>query len=82
MDYVDLYLIHWPHTMYLPETDSWEKIPLNQIWKELEGFIEKGLTKGIGISNFNCQITADLLTYCKVKPAVHQSEIHPHFSNI
>ena len=29
VDYVDLYLIHWPHTMYIPETDSWERIPLS-----------------------------------------------------
>ena len=43
----------------------------------MEALVEKGMTKGIGVSNFNIQLIWDLLTYAKIKPAVNQVELNP-----
>merc|ERR1740139_1075673 len=61
LEYVDCYLIHWPFMLLC-------KTPLHELWPRLEACVDKGLTKSIGISNFNLQITSDLLTYCRIKP--------------
>ena len=54
-----------------------EQKPLHQLWPEMEALVKKGLTKSIGVSNFNTQLMWDLLSYCKIKPVVNQIEIHP-----
>ena len=46
LDYVDMYLIHWPASYA-------SKKPLHILWPEMEALVEKGLTKSIGVSNFN-----------------------------
>ena len=51
--------------------------PLHILWPEMEALVGKGLTKSIGVSNFNTQLLWDLLSYCKIKPVVNQIEIHP-----
>ena len=66
-NYVDLYLIHWPHNGVGPV-----KVPMHVLWAQMESFVEKGLVKSIGVSNFNIQLIADMLTYCKIRPAVNQ----------
>ena len=43
----------------------------------MEALVEKGLTKSIGVSNFNTQLIWDLLTYARIKPVVNQIELHP-----
>ncbi len=82
LDYVDCYLIHWPMNYREVEKDKFipEKIPLHVLWKNLEICVEKGLTRNIGLSNFNCQIIIDLLTYCNIKPCCNQIEIHPYLT--
>ena len=71
LDYVDLYIIHWP-------SGYWNgKIPLHVLWPKLEALVDQNLTKSIGISNFNIQLVADLLTYARIKPVVNQIELHP-----
>ena len=66
LDYVNLYLIHWPIGFFaLP------KKPLHLLWKELELLVDKGLTKSIGVSNVNMQLMLDLLCYARIKPAVN-----------
>lgn len=47
------------------------KKPLHLLWPDMEALIEKGLTKSIGVSNFNTQLLWDLLTYCKIKPVAN-----------
>lgn len=55
LDYVDLFLIHWPYDVqYLKDTQKQEMVPLHVTWANLENCVKKGLTKHIGVSNFNC----------------------------
>lgn len=48
LDYVNLYLIHWPAGFF-----TVPKKPLHVLWRQMESLVEKGLTKSIGVSNFN-----------------------------
>ena len=80
LEYLDLYLVHWP----IPKID-WEneempflKTPMHKVWAEMERMVELGLTKSIGVSNFQIPMMMDLFTYCKIRPAVNQIELHPY----
>ncbi len=66
MEYVDLYLLHWPVTG--KREDS---------WKALEEIYKAGHAKAIGVSNFNVRHLEELLKTAKVVPAVNQIEFHP-----
>lgn len=44
----------------------------------MEECVRKGYTKHIAVSNFNGQLLADLLTFCKIKPIINQIENHPY----
>ncbi|KRX08569.1 NADP-dependent oxidoreductase domain [Pseudocohnilembus persalinus] len=75
LDYLDLYLIHWPAV----GPDSNNKIihrPVHQLWPELEQCVDKGLVKSIGVSNYNVQLLYDLLSYAKIKPVINQVELN------
>lgn len=81
LEYLDLYLIHWPiPTKKGVQGMQWDAVPLSETWAALEECVEAGLTKSIGVSNFNVQLIADLLTYAKIKPAVNQVELHPYLT--
>ena len=73
MDCVDMYLIHWPNN-YVYEPN---RVPMHVLWAKMESLVKKGLTKGIGLSNFNTQLLGDILTYCKIRPACNQIQIYP-----
>ena len=45
----------------------------------MEECVKMGLTKSIGVSNFNFQLLNDLLCYCEIKPVCNQIEMHPYF---
>jgi len=47
----------------------------------MEKLVDEGLVKSIGISNFSVKKVKDLLTYARIKPAVHQIEAHPMWTN-
>lgn len=83
-EYLDLYLIHWPiqttAPFGTPGLQVKNTIPLFKIWAELEGLVAKGLVKSIGVSNFNFQLLADLLSYAKIKPVCNQIELQPYLS--
>jgi len=84
LDYLDLYLIHWPVTLkregpYPNRNAPLNFVPLAETWAALEGCVkcDPPLVRSIGISNFNLQLTKDLLSYAKIKPQVNQVEVHP-----
>ena len=66
LDYVDLYLIHWPVPGCYLNT-----------WKELESICESGRVLSIGVSNFNILQLEELKSVSGVVPAVNQIECHP-----
>lgn len=76
MDYVDLYLIHWPNNYQYTSS----RTPMHVLWAKLEKLVAKGLTRGIGLSNFNTQFVGDILTYAKVRPVVNQIQIYPCYA--
>ena len=79
VDYIDLYLIHWPK--FFDIDNKGQKInitPLHKVWPLMESFVEKGYTKHIGVSNFNVQGLLNLLSFCKIKPLVNEIELHPY----
>ena len=63
LDFVDLYLIHWPASYF-----SASKKPLHLLWQQLEALVDKGLVKSLGVSNFNVQLLQDLLCYARHRP--------------
>ena len=50
---------------------------MQDVYRALEACQDKGLTKAIGVSNFNVQLLNDVLLYAKNPPAVNQVERHP-----
>ena len=84
LDYLDLYLIHWPIAFKLgiliPQTpDEYlplSKAPLVDTWNAMQQAQKTGLTRAIGVSNFTTKHLG-LLEACAVIPAVNQVEMHP-----
>jgi 2,5-diketo-D-gluconate reductase A len=68
MDYVDLYLIHWP----LPRLDRYV-----DSWRAMEELLAEGKTRAIGVSNFLAEHLDRLAEGSSVVPAVNQIEVHP-----
>lgn len=77
MDYLDLYLIHWPRGM---EGDTDWKEKNADTWRALEEMCEEGKIRGLGLSNFLPHHIAPLLDTCKIRPVVDQLEIHPGYN--
>jgi diketogulonate reductase-like aldo/keto reductase len=66
LDYIDLYLIHWPVQGLRLES-----------WKAMENALVDGKMRAIGVSNYLKSHLEELLTHCKVIPAVNQIELSP-----
>ncbi|CAI9727659.1 glyoxal reductase-like [Octopus vulgaris] len=77
-DYLDLYLIHWPGVQGFKPADSKQKILRQESWKDMEMLYKEGKLKSIGISNYQKHHLEELLQDSSVKPAVLQTEHHPH----
>lgn len=69
LDYLDLYLIHWPVAGKYKET-----------WKALEKLYKDGRVRAIGVSNFHVHHLKDLMADAEIKPMVNQVEYHPHLA--
>lgn len=81
LDYLDLYLIHWPlgyqEDGELFPKDSQGNVLFSDVdylesWHELENFVGQGKVKSIGLSNFNSQQIDRVIQNAKIQPAVNQ----------
>ena len=66
--YVDLILIHWPGVKGCQQNDSKNSVKRKETWQLLEEAYRLGLTKLIGVSNYNIRQLSELLNYCQVRP--------------
>lgn len=91
-DYLDLLLIHWPTPLKQVDDDFYPRdqsdqclfdhsIQLIDVWKEFEQIKRSGLTRSIGVSNFNSEQIDDLIKNSSTVPAMIQVESHPFLSN-
>lgn len=78
MDYVDLYLVHWPRQTGADD-ENWKELDL-ETWRALEELQAERKVKAIGCSNFLPHHLENLLANCKVRPVVDQLELHPGYS--
>lgn len=69
LEYLDLYLIHWPGKTKYKET-----------WRALEKLYKDGSVRAIGVSNFQIHHLKDLINDAEIKPMVNQVEFHPHLN--
>ncbi|PID15128.1 aldo/keto reductase [Sporosarcina sp. P34] len=69
LDYLDLYLIHWPVEGKFIEA-----------WRALETLYEEGKARAIGVSNFQPHHLEELMKHAKIKPMVNQVEYHPRLT--
>jgi alcohol dehydrogenase (NADP+) len=89
LEYLDLYLIHWPFPNFhapgvsAASRDHNAKPYLHEnymkTWWQLEKLVDKGLVRNIGTSNMTKAKLELLLRDCHIKPAVNEMELHPHF---
>lgn len=89
LDHLDLYLVHWPFPNFHPpgcdvssrSTDAKPYIHENYMktWRAMEKLVEMGLVRNIGSSNMTTAKLELLLRDARIKPAVNEMELHPHF---
>lgn len=87
--YLDLYLVHWPFPNFHPigcsvDSRSPEAKPFlidsyMKTWSQMEQLMQMGLVKNIGTSNMTVAKLEAMLPKAKIKPAVNEMELHPHF---
>lgn len=74
LDYIDLYLIHWP--VVEGRGENWQADNI-ETWRALEDAYEAGKVKAIGVSNFMVKHLENLIANCRIKPMVNQIRLHP-----
>lgn len=89
LERLDMYLVHWPFPNFHPpgcsvESRSPDARPyihedFMKTWREMEKLVDLGLTRHIGTSNMTIPKLRLLLRDARIKPAVNEMELHPHF---
>lgn len=89
LDYLDLYLVHWPFPNHHASgvdvgwRDSNAKPYIHEsfmaTWRELEALVDRGLVRHIGTSNMTIPKLQLVLRDARIRPAVNEMELHPHF---
>jgi len=89
LDYLDLYFVHWPFPNFHPpgcsvESRSKDARPyihdkFMETWGAMEKLKQEGLVRQIGTSNMTIPKLKLLLRDARIKPAVNEMELHPHF---
>ncbi|KAH7927281.1 Aldo/keto reductase [Leucogyrophana mollusca] len=95
IDYFDLFLVHFPVSLkyvdpshrYPPEwfgddgkTVNLQNTPMQETWEAMEGLVDDGLAKNIGLSNCQGSLILDVFKYAKYEPQVLQVELHPYLT--
>ncbi|GJQ72881.1 hypothetical protein Trydic_g1529 [Trypoxylus dichotomus] len=89
LDYIDLYLIHWPVAQKLIGELDFNFPFKNAVgydydyidtWKGMEECVDLGLTKSIGLSNFNSKQVQRVLDSARIKPVMNQIEVSPNIN--
>lgn len=93
LDYVDLYLMHFPHAYKAGENNATVRHPSGngkpvidydlsrrypETWQAMERLVDSGKARSIGLSNFNILKTKRILEVARIRPAVNQVELHPY----
>ncbi len=89
LEYLDLYLVHWPFPNFHPpgcsvESRSPDAKPyihenFMRTWRQMEALVDRGLARHIGVSNVTIPKLRLILRDARIRPAVNQMELHPHF---
>ena len=77
LDYLDLYLIHWPCVEKV--SPNWKEINAST-WRAFEDAYKNGKIRAIGVSNFQKKHYDALAELCEIKPMVNQIEFHPGYT--
>ncbi|MGO8758506.1 MAG: aldo/keto reductase [Terracidiphilus sp.] len=89
LDYLDLYLVHWPFPNFHPagcdvtSRSAGAKPYIHEnymrTWRKMEELVDLGLVRHIGTSNMTVPKLKLVLRDARIKPAVNEMELHPHF---
>ena len=89
LDYLDSYLVHWPFpNFHPPHCDVSSRSPdarpyihenFMKTWRAMERLVDRGLVRHIGTSNVTIPKLRLILRDARIKPAVNEMELHPHF---
>jgi len=89
LEYLDLYLVHWPFpnfhppgcdvTSRSPDAMSYIHESYMKTWRKMEELVDMGLVRHIGTSNMTIPKLKLVLRDARIKPAVNEMELHPHF---
>ena len=89
LDYLDLYLVHWPFPNYhpphcdvsarSPDAQPYVHDQFMDTWAGMERLVERGLVRAIGTSNVTISKLSRILQDANIAPAANQMELHPHF---
>jgi alcohol dehydrogenase (NADP+) len=89
LDYLDLYLVHWPFpnfhppgcdvNFHDPNARPYIHDAFMKTWRQLEKLVRDGLVRHIGTSNMTIPKLELVLRDYKIKPTVNEMELHPHF---
>ncbi|MFY0652931.1 MAG: aldo/keto reductase [Cyclobacteriaceae bacterium] len=86
LDYIDLYLIHWPVVIKddvvfpsgVEDLVSLDEVPLEETWAAMEDLADEGLARHIGVSNFSVKRLEQISKNARIKPEANQVEGHPY----
>lgn len=89
LDYLDLYLIHWPFPNHHekgvdvnsrdPHAVPYDHARYMRTWKQMESLYERGLVRHIGTSNMTISKLGPVVQDAEIKPHANEMELHPHF---
>jgi alcohol dehydrogenase (NADP+) len=89
LDYLDMYLVHWPFPNFHPPgcdvsfrgsgAEAYIHEHFMRTWRKMEELVETGLVRHIGTSNMTVPKLKLVMRDARIKPAVNEMELHPHF---